>query len=99
MDIWSVRERLCRRRLITREGCWIWQGHLNPKGYGKITIDGKTERVNRIAWLVFNGSIPDGLYVLHTCDSPACFNPDHLFLGDNLDNRLDRILKGRPAGY
>jgi len=42
--------------------------------------------------------------VLHSCDTPACWNPDHLFLGTQADNVHDCIQKGRavfppsPAG-
>ncbi len=35
--------------------------------------------------------------VLHRCDTPACINPDHLFLGTRHDNNLDRDKKGRQV--
>lgn len=35
--------------------------------------------------------------VLHKCDTPACVNWDHLFLGTQLDNVLDAIKKQRPV--
>ena len=44
---------------------------------------------HRIAWIVVNGPVPDGLYILHGCDNPACFNPKHLFLGTQADNIRD----------
>jgi hypothetical protein len=45
------------------------------------------------------GPIPAGLDVLHHCDNPPCFNPEHLFLGTDQDNVDDREKKGRmPLG-
>lgn len=37
--------------------------------------------------------------VLHSCDTPLCVNPDHLFLGTVLDNSADCVSKERhPRG-
>ena len=45
------------------------------------------------------GPIPEGLNVLHRCDSPPCRNIDHLFLGTDADNMVDKVAKGRhPRG-
>jgi hypothetical protein len=35
--------------------------------------------------------------VLHRCDNPPCVAIDHLFLGTQVDNRLDCCAKGRQA--
>lgn len=56
---------------------------------------GKLQGVHRISWQLFKGEIPFGLHVLHHCDTPPCFNPEHLFLGTNHDNILDSTRKGR----
>jgi hypothetical protein len=37
------------------------------------------------------------MWVLHHCDNPPCCNPDHLFLGTQLDNLKDMINKGRDT--
>jgi len=81
--------------------CWLWTAFTN-KGYGRIRVDGKTQNAHRISWEIENGPIPEhdsyhGICVCHTCDSPACVNPAHLFLGRQADNVRDCIEKGRKA--
>src|SRR3990167_1511770 len=78
-------------------GCYLWTAAANRDGYGHIKIEGKNEQAPRVAWRLYHGAIPAGLMVLHTCDTPACVNPDHLFLGTGLDNMEDKVSKGRQA--
>lgn len=77
------------------DGCWRWTGGLDGSGYGRWSIDGKYRSMHRVAWTAFRGPIPVGLHVLHKCDVRNCLNPDHLFLGTNLDNTYDMHRKGR----
>ena len=44
---------------------------------------------------MFKGEIPEGLPVMHSCDTPRCCNPDHLSLGTSKDNSDDMVAKGR----
>ncbi len=46
-------------------------------------------------WEETFGSIPDGLYVMHSCDNPWCANPKHLQVGTQSANLVDSVLKGR----
>ena len=82
-----------------KTGCWIWQGTKSRKGYGIIWDSERKHRkhAHRASYSLFNGTIPDGLCVLHKCDIPACVNPEHLFLGTNADNNEDCRKKGRNA--
>ena len=75
--------------------CWIWVGALDTDGYGMIAVGRGPKSAHRISWILKNGEIPDGKHVLHTCDNPACVNPDHLFLGTHSDNMKDGVKKGR----
>ena len=78
--------------------CWLWTGELSHNGYGRFKFFNSKYQAHRITWELYRGYIPKGLLVLHECDTPACVNPDHLFLGTNLDNTLDVIKKGRWGG-
>lgn len=77
-------------------GCWIWGGTVHvTTGYGKFSFLHGSYLAHRIAWMLFKGTIPDGLWILHSCDTPPCVNPDHLFLGTQKDNTCDMWKKGR----
>lgn len=77
------------------DACWPWLRCKDKDGYGKFRADGHNGRAHRIAWEAVNGPIPAGLDALHSCDSPPCINPAHLFLGTNADNSADMVAKGR----
>lgn len=76
-------------------GCWLWIASKNNKGYGEISIKGKTMKAHRVSYELYKGNIPLGLCVCHICDIPSCVNPDHLFLGTHSDNMKDRQVKSR----
>lgn len=82
-------------KVATAPGCWLWQATLNEHGYGVFYFRGRLRLAHRAAWEMLRGPIPDGLIVLHSCDTPACVNPDHLSLGTVLDNVRDMDAKGR----
>jgi Autographiviridae endonuclease len=78
-------------------GCWLFCGPCDDAGYGRIRVGKKKNRVHRLGFERCIGPIPEGMDVLHRCDVPACWNPDHLFLGTIADNVADKTAKGRQA--
>jgi hypothetical protein len=77
------------------EGCWKWTAATNRDGYGMIGVGRKGERSHRVSFRLFNGDIPAGLSVLHTCDNTGCVNPEHLYVGTQAQNVRDRVVRGR----
>lgn len=80
-------------------GCWMWTGRRNHGGYGTwtLSVGGKTKtyRAHRLSYELHAEEIPHGMFICHRCDTPACINPDHLFIGTPKDNVADMDAKGR----
>ena len=78
-------------------GCWIWDLKGRTKdGYAFGTWPPKKRRTaHRISYEAHIGPIPEGMMVLHKCDVRDCVNPEHLFLGTQIDNVHDMMDKGR----
>jgi len=86
---------LKRRKINVNTGCWEWQGYRNRAGYGCVRVNRCVQLVHRVSFEVHVRPLREGFFVLHHCDNPCCFNPDHLFEGTNQDNMDDAIAKGR----
>lgn len=80
---------------VTETGCWIWIGAVTAKGYGFFNKNKKRIKAHRHSFELFHQKEIGSMCVLHKCDVPSCVNPEHLFLGTQKDNMLDKKLKGR----
>ena len=79
--------------------CWHWKGPRGPQGYGMFGYLGKVYRTHRFAYESTYGLLLPGFQVLHHCDNPPCCNTNHLFVGTNALNVIDRDQKARtPKG-
>lgn len=76
-------------------GCLLWAGAAARRGYGVLNLRGSLHSAHRLSYEEYIGPIPAGFFCLHKCDTPACINPNHLYLGTHKDNMKDMKSKHR----
>lgn len=89
-------ERLPRRlwdKITVNCGCWVWVG-AKSRGYGQASHAGRVQYVHRITYEAFNGAVPSGLELDHTCRNRACVNPLHL---EPVSHRTNVVRGEAPA--
>jgi hypothetical protein len=80
-------------------GCWLYAGPIDDSGYGRVRVERKKVRVHHFTFQKDNGPLAKGKVVMHSCDMPCCWNPDHLSIGTHRDNTQDSVKKDRwPVG-
>jgi hypothetical protein len=79
-------------KLILPNGCWVLVNNLT--NYPRIYINGEQILISKAACQIYKNIEIKNL-ACHKCDNPRCWNPDHIFDGDNSDNTADSIAKGR----
>jgi hypothetical protein len=77
------------------DNCWRYTlGSRVGEGYASILYEGKQVRVNRLSAHIFHGLDLNNpkKQALHVpaCKFKDCWNPEHLYVGDHLDNMTDR---------
>jgi hypothetical protein len=81
--------------------CWIWTAFKDKDGYGVFktgtNYNWRSIGAHRYIYEVIYGFCPDNMMVLHDCDNPSCVNPNHLRLGNHLENMADRKERGHYA--
>ena len=76
--------------------CWPWKAAVDKDGYGRITLEYRSEQAPRLAFFLDHGYWPN--VCRHSCDNPPCCNPKHLLDGTHADNSADKISRGRFKG-
>lgn len=85
------------------DNCWICTSNKPSKSTGYVSCHfpdynkDKPTQLHRASYMHHFGEIRKGNVVMHICDNPKCFNPDHLIQGTSRDNTRDMITKGRGA--
>ena len=80
--------------------CHVWTATKNNSGYGVFFVAGRTLLAHRLV-ACLGGADPCAPVVMHSCDNPACVNPEHLSAGTHKSNAQDMVAKGRqgqPSG-
>lgn len=75
--------------------CWPWIGQVVR--YGRVRTPGFCSASHRIIFGLFVRVPPTDKKVCHSCDNKPCCNPNHLWIGTQLQNVRDCIQKGRQV--
>lgn len=107
----SLYERLVANTVLevpdNPQSCWLWTGHLTPRGYGKLAVrvpgGGRaTNPKQRAAHRVMLEEVLDAEFPFdeagHLCHNPRCINPDHLEVQTRIFNLGDRRGYRAPEG-
>lgn len=95
----TPQERLRSRCVVSDTGCWNFNSVRKDGRANVFFFGGRYMVAYRASFAMHKGPIPTGLQVLHRCDNPRCVNPDHLWVGTQVDNLEDCVAKGRNAVF
>lgn len=91
----------CKTKINPNTDCWEWAGCLSETGYAKIKSYNygkiyKCTGAHQLAYLAFVGDWDrtKKLRICHKCDNRKCCNPEHLYLGTNSQNMIDKVRAG-----
>lgn len=74
--------------------CWMWTGAPGD-GYGYFGGIRGEKTAHRANYIIEHGSIPDGAFICHHCDTVGCVRPSHLYAGDARTNAIDMSDRNR----
>lgn len=82
---------------LSENDCWEWLAGKLDFGYGQFWDNeaGRSVSSHTFAYKITKGDIPKDKVVRHSCDNPACCNPNHLLLGTPAENNHDMKVRGR----
>lgn len=78
-------------------GCWLSKTSIRKDGYSSLKRENKEILAHRLSYQLHKNKIPKDKLVCHTCDVRNCINPDHLYLGNDSINALDRQKRNKSC--
>jgi len=91
-------DKLIRRRLVMGK-CWRFNGAHDTSGYGITGFIGRVYSVHRLsAFISLNFDLASLDLICHknnVCKFRDCWNPLHIYIGNESTNQQDRIKVGR----
>jgi hypothetical protein len=75
-----LRKRLDEKTVPGPDGCLLWAGTKNKRGYGRQWnhMTRTMGEAHRLSYELHVGPIPPGFFIDHLCKRPSCVNPKHL---------------------
>ena len=86
---------------IDNDGCWLWNGALNEKGYARCSINCKVYKVHRVMLAWDQGDQPtlEAGHVAHEiCSNRNCVKPEHLCWQTHAENINQQKIDGTSEG-
>lgn len=79
-----LEKRILEKREIGEDGCWIWGGSWDKRGYGYMYVSRPYDRFVLVkviaAYVWLDIPIEEKKNIVHKCKCRACFNPDHFII-------------------
>jgi hypothetical protein len=86
-------------RSFVLNGCRLWTGATNSRGYGHTSVRGRWIALHRaILEDRLGRALKPGEEAIHVCDLPSCWATNHVVLGSHAQNMADAARKGRLSG-
>lgn len=89
-----ILEEMRSRSSVDERGCWIWQGVVDSRGYGRVGFNRAGQYLpHRLALEASLGRDITGLHTHHKCANSMCVNPDHLELVTAAENVAEMMAR------